>query len=176
MKTHINEQLIVDELLFQQYITVHGLQHILHQKYNFKESYSHLFYIARKNHLDNHLKKSASKKRFYNLIQDKELKNLLLTISKYTYKLKDFSKILKEYNYQISNYQLRRILNFFRISYNRYNYTTKLRIPKKEQKQVEDYLKKKQWTFILNYNQLMELYKKFEYDWIYYKITQLGSK
>jgi hypothetical protein len=90
--------------------------------------------------------------------------------------LKDFSKILKEYNYQISNYQLRRILNFFRISYNRYNYTTKLRIPKKEQKLVEDYLKKKQWTFILNYNQLMELYKKFEYDWIYYKITQLGSE
>ena len=173
-KTHLPKKLVAEEIIFQKYITIEAIKIILKSKYGIEEDYYWIESTISSFNLQPYIRRKCSKTRQVKLIQDEKLRDLLFDISKKYNRIFEYQKILHYNNYNLSNYRVKELLKYYKLYYKTYDEKKqkKIAIPKKEVQKVKDYC----ITVGIDINHLkvkdlIHLYNKFEYNWLYQKIT-----
>ena len=178
---HIDKNLIIQELKENQSKTIPEFQEYFNQKYSTNEPYSVFYNIIKTENLWNYITKTKQHESLDNLVQNEELRDILFSYKDFNIKVTDLSKIIEEETgVKYTKYTLKRLIAYYNLNYivernrdikkpNKLTIFQKIKIIKYCNKYNIDFNN-------LTVKNLLDLYKKFQYNYIEYILFKTLNK
>lgn len=169
MKKHLSKEIIIDIIKSNPNNSINQILNIIEQKYNFKETYSYVYWISQTTNIENYVK--LTKIKSWKILQyNDQLKKILFKYSGNNISLLNLINIVEEETgIKYSKHILKQLIQHFKLEYiiEHKNKIKKSSLSFYQIQRLTNYCKTHNINMNhLKYKELRILYNVFQYDYL----------